>query len=123
MIEVKARKQYEEKYKEGFPLVVDTFVFANEVNFREGEIFVLSDHKNRFIAKGYLGKQNKSLGWLLSWKENEPIDRRFFTNKLIVALNKRVRYFKDDQTTAFRVFNSAGDGIGGFTIDYFEESS
>lgn len=121
MIEVKARKQYEEKYKEGFPLVVDTFVFANEVNFREGEIFVLSDHKNRFIAKGYLGKQNKSLGWLLSWKENEPIDRRFFTNKLIVALNKRVRYFKDDQTTAFRVFNSAGDGIGGFTIDYFEE--
>ena len=121
MIEVKARKQYEEKYKEGFPLVVDTFVFANEVNFREGEIFVLSDHKNRFIAKGYLGKQNKSLGWLLSWKENEAIDRRFFTNKLIVALNKRVRFFKDDQTTAFRVFNSAGDGIGGLTIDYFDE--
>src|SRR5690606_36726121 len=28
--------------------------------------------------------------------------------------------FKDKETTAFRIFNGEGDGIGGFTSDYFD---
>ena len=28
--------------------------------------------------------------------------------------------FQDPDTTAFRLFNGEGDGIGGFTIDYYD---
>jgi 23S rRNA (cytosine1962-C5)-methyltransferase len=121
MIEIRTRKHYDEKYWEGFPLLMESFVYYNESAYKEGEAFILLDHKDHFIARGYLGKQNKGIGWLLSWKENEDIDRNFFMNKLIVALNRRVKYYRDSDTTAFRVFNGEGDGIGGLTIDYFDE--
>ncbi|MEA3422841.1 MAG: class I SAM-dependent rRNA methyltransferase [Bacillota bacterium] len=119
MIEIIARKQYDEKFKEGFPLLVPQFVFETDLSKVEGELFHLLDHKNHFIAKGYVGKQNKGLGWLLSWKENEEINDQFFMSKFIVALNKRTKFFQDEETTAFRVFNGEGDGIGGLTIDYY----
>ena len=119
MIEIIARKQYDEKFKEGFPLLVSQFVLETNLTRVEGEIFNLLDHKNHFIAKGYVGRQNKGLGWLLSWKEDEEINDRFFINKFIVALNKRTNFFQDEETTAFRVFNGEGDGIGGLSIDYY----
>ena len=27
------------------------------------------DQKGNFLAKGYLGKQNKGIGWVLSWQD------------------------------------------------------
>ncbi len=40
--------------------------------------------------------------------------------KLRSALKLRESFFEDDDTTAFRVFNGEGDGIGGLTIDFFD---
>ncbi len=37
----------------------------------------LVDSQNQFIAKGYLGKQNKGIGWVLS-QQNIPFDQSFF---------------------------------------------
>lgn len=121
MIEIRARKHYDEKYRAGFPLLLESFVTLSEWAYEEGELFTLLDHQSHFLAKGYFGKQNKGIGWLLTWKEHEEIDDAFFMSKLIVALNRRVKYYQSDETTAFRVFNGEGDGIGGLTIDYYEE--
>ena len=44
----------------------------------------------------------------------------FSNQKLHVALSRRESLFEDPNTTAFRVFNGEGDGIGGLTIDYFD---
>lgn len=33
---------------------------------------------------------------------------------------KRQVFFNDDTTTAFRIFNGEGDGLGGLTIDYYD---
>lgn len=120
IIEIKAKKQYEDKFKEGFPLLVPSFIHENAKQKEEGNIFHLVNQNNEFIAKGYLGKQNKGYGWLLSWKEKETIDAQFFMNKMIVALNKRKNFFISEHTTAFRVFNGEGDGIGGLSIDYYD---
>ena len=37
----------------------------------------------------------------------------------MAAIEKRESFFQNEETTAFRVFNGEGDGIGGLTIDYF----
>ena len=55
----------------------------------------------------------------LSLKENEKIDTTHFINKISSAIKYREEFFKDEETTAFRVFNGEGDGVGGLTIDYF----
>ena len=80
----------------------------------------LYDEKNKFIAKGYYGKQNKGYGWVLSYREAEEINKDFFKKKLQIALDYRKALFQDETTTAFRVFNGEGDGIGGLIIDYYD---
>ncbi len=55
----------------------------------------------------------------LSWKETEAIDEAFIKRKIELAVNQRLHFFYNEDTTAFRVFNGEGDGFGGFTIDHF----
>ena len=44
---------------------------------------------------------------------------KFFAKKIREAAEKRADFFASDDTSAFRVFNGEGDGIGGLTIDFF----
>ena len=120
-INLTIKSKYVIKIKNGFPLLSKEMLLDSNDLIKEGSIINLFDEKHKFIAKGYYGIQNKGCGWILSKKEDEKIDISFFEKKIIVALNKRKSYYNDPKTTAFRVFNGEGDGIGGFTIDYFDE--
>lgn len=117
---LKVNPKFKEKYKKGYPLILRTAILNIDSLKDEGTIVNLVDEKGEFIARGYYGKQNKGYGWVLTRKEDEYIDIDFFRKKLIVALNKRSSFFNDSETTAFRVFNGEGDGIGGLTIEYFD---
>lgn len=64
--------------------------------------------------------QNKGIGWVLSFDANEKNRSALFVSKLEQASKSRTHLFRDAQTTAFRVFNGEGDGIGGITIDYYD---
>lgn len=87
---------------------------------REGTILRVTDSGGRFLVRGYYGKQNVGQGWVLSTNKDESIDARFFKGKIETALNKRAGLFVNEETTAFRVLNGEGDGVGGLTIDYYE---
>lgn len=78
------------------------------------------DNKNQYIATGYLGKQNKGMGWVLD-QTKRPIDDAFFIAAFKQAIERRRVFFADETTTAFRLFNGEGDGIGGMTIDYYHD--
>lgn len=118
-INLKLKSNFVNKYKNGYPLIQKSAIMDIDELEREGTIINLIDEKSKFIAKGYYGVQNKGYGWVLTQKENEDIDLEFFKKKLIVAINKRTKLFNDESTTAFRVFNGEGDGIGGLIIEYF----
>lgn len=119
-VNLKVKSTYVKKFKEGYPLISkEAILNLDEVN-EEGTVINLVDEKSRFLAKGYHGIQNKGCGWVLSRKEKEPIDQGFFDKNLQAALQYRSRLFQNADTTAFRVFNGEGDGIGGLTIDYFD---
>lgn len=60
------------------------------------------------------------MGWLPDWDERTVIDKGFFKGKLIKAIGFRKALFESEDTTAFRVFNGEGDGIGGLIIDYYD---
>lgn len=103
----------------GYPLILKDAIITNEVAIEEGNLLHLVDKNGGYIATGYYGAQNKGIGWVLSRKEKEQIDVKFFTKKIREAAEKRADFFASDDTSAFRVFNGEGDGIGGFTIDFF----
>jgi 23S rRNA (cytosine1962-C5)-methyltransferase len=116
----KLKKKETIKYRNGYPLIKIDDLANFKDDIKDGAMVRLESPDVEFVARGYIGRQNKGVGWILSRKENERIDEAFFYNKIAAALGKRSRYFADHETTAFRIFNGEGDGIGGLTIDFFD---
>ncbi|SCC33975.1 23S rRNA (cytosine1962-C5)-methyltransferase [Fictibacillus enclensis] len=113
-------KSSDKGIKGGSPLIHSNAVSYVDAGLAEGTIIEVVDEKGKFIGKGYYGKQNKGLGWILTRNADEKINQSFFEKKIKAAVESRQRFFDDPSTTAFRVFNGEGDGIGGLTIDYFD---
>lgn len=120
-IQLKVKSSFAKNLKNGFPLITEEAIMNFKDIKKEGSIIELIDENQRFIGKGYYGKQNKGRGWVLSQNQHENFDVPFFEKKLKSAIEHRSGLFQDDHTNAFRVFNGEGDGIGGFTIDYYAE--
>lgn len=120
IMKLKIKANYLKQYKNKYPLITSDAVMNPNVTIAEGNIIELVDKNEQFIAKGYYGKQNKGIGWVLTLKKTEQIDFAFFKSKILTAVNKRQSFYKDTDTNAFRVFNGEGDGIGGLTIDYYD---
>lgn len=110
---------YVKRYQDGYALLTRDRIATDINKANEGDIVHLVDERNRFIAKAYYGKQNKGIGWILTNEKQTTIDVDFFQDKIQKAINYRHAFYVSDHTNAFRVFNGEGDGIGGFTIDYF----
>ncbi|MGD6816414.1 class I SAM-dependent rRNA methyltransferase [Metabacillus sp. 113a] len=107
-------------FQKNYPLVEKDMI-ENAGNLKEeGELFTISDQKGGYLGTGYYGIQNKGIGWILSRRKDEQIDQLFFNKKVKEAADYRSSLFNSQETTAFRLFNGEGDGIGGLTIDYFE---
>lgn len=120
LVELTIKPNYIKQYKKSYPLISKDAVINPEILKEEGAIVHLVDQQRQFLAKGYYGNQNKGLGWVLTFNQGEKIDYVFFKNKILTAINKRQSFYNDINTTAFRIFNGEGDGIGGLTIDYFD---
>lgn len=117
---LRVKPEFAADIKRGYSLIHRDAVSNKDILEEEGELFELIDPKNQFLGKGYYGNQNKGIGWVLSTEEQQELDQEFFTNKLSRAFRHRKNFFDNTDTTAFRVFNGEGDGIGGLTIDYFD---
>ena len=119
-IEVQLNDKAVTDVKKGYPLILKDGVLNPQALTEEGSFLKLVDRNWRFVAKGYYGIQNKGIGWVLTRKEQEDIDFDFFKSRIVAAFQRREDFFEDPNTTAFRLFNGEGDGIGGLTIDYYD---
>lgn len=117
---LRVNPKYVSEIKRGYTLILKDAIENTEALTKEGDIIRLIDQHKQYIGTGYYGLQNKGIGWILTTKEHEQIDQTFFNKKIKIAFSHRENFFRDSQTTAFRVFNGEGDGIGGLTIDYFD---
>ncbi|MCM3759974.1 class I SAM-dependent rRNA methyltransferase [Alkalihalobacillus oceani] len=115
------KQRFATKMKNGYPLIEKSAFDQPFIDsLQEGTLLQLLDEKGSFLGKGYFGRQNKGVGWVLTRKQGEKIDRHFFQSRLKAAFDKRTALQADDRTTVFRLFNGEGDGIGGLTIDYYD---
>jgi 23S rRNA (cytosine1962-C5)-methyltransferase len=109
----------EKKIKAGNPLL-QMEDFPNELSFDEGELVELVDSRPKFVAKAYLAKQNKGVGWVFSLDNADSFNEAFFKKQFEKAKRKRTDLQSDPETTTYRHFNAEGDGIPGVTIDHYD---
>jgi 23S rRNA (cytosine1962-C5)-methyltransferase len=102
-----------------YPLLLADSIKESTEDFTEGDLLRLIDTNGQYMGTAYYGNQNKGIGWVLTRKEKDVIDAKFFEKKIRAAAEKRENFFTSEDTSAFRVFNGEGDGIGGLTIDFF----
>lgn len=124
IIDVKIKPKYIQEYQDKYPLIAQEIIENIDVLEEEGTIVNLVTSNNKFIGRGYYGRQNKGYGWVLTYDKNEEINTAFFIKKIKEAISNREYFYeqgKQNITTAFRVVNGEGDGLGGITIDYFDE--
>ena len=117
-MKIKVNKKAEKEFKSGYPLI-QAEDLESRVTTLPKEWVQFVDSKNNEIAVGYLGKQNKGIGWLVNW--NGPVDKKFLIELFTTAKNERFAFENDDLTTAYRLFNGEGDGLGGLVIDRFDD--
>lgn len=118
MKQIDLKRLASNRIKNGYPVLHESDIFdSNQAN--EGDVVRLLSPKQEFIGIGYLGNENRNVGWVLTL-EDEAIDKDFIKQRLEVAKAYRRDFYNNEDTTAFRVFNSSGDGIGGLTIDYYD---
>lgn len=105
-------------------VTIDDFEQTEQVeHLEEGMVIMLSDAERRLNAKALVGRQNKGLAWVFTNDSDDYWDEAFISERLEAAISLRQDFLSQDQTetTAFRLFNGEGDGIGGVTIDWYAE--
>lgn len=116
-MKIRVNRRAEKKFKSGYPLV-QAEDLENRVTTLPKEWVQFIDSKNKEIAVGYLGEQNKGLGWLVNW--NGSVTKKFLTELFTIAKKERATFETDGLTTAYRLFNGEGDGLGGLIIDRYD---
>ena len=104
------------KFEDGYPVIALTDL-ENRQDFDEGAWVQLENH-GHFVATAYFAKQHRGAGYVLSLRESDAIDERFFAGKFRAANAKRVAI---NAQGAYRFFNDVGDGLGGLIIDAYPE--
>ncbi|MEB7791175.1 class I SAM-dependent rRNA methyltransferase [Enterococcus faecalis] len=117
-MKLQVTKKAEHKFKKGYPLIQKEDLQQVPAPLPT-DWLTLIDSKGQRLAEGYLGEQNKGIGWLLSW--HGPINQSFFQQLFGISREKRTSFEKDSLTTAYRLFNGEGDGIGGVIIDRYAD--
>ncbi|WP_302471689.1 class I SAM-dependent rRNA methyltransferase [Vagococcus intermedius] len=121
MKKIKLTAKNSSKIQQGYPLIQkeDLQQASDITNIGEWVTFV--SPKNDYLGTGYLGEQNKGAGWVVSHNATKILDHCFFVELFTEAFAKRKSLKNNDLTTAYRLFNGEGDGLGGLTIDLYDE--
>ena len=121
MRQIKINNKALNKFNQKYPLIHQEDLFGDNVSVgNDSEWVEFVSQSNHFVGYGYLGQQNKGLGWIISFDETKEINKELIKDIMAKAFDKRKHFFKQTETTAFRLFNGEGDGFGGFTIDWYD---
>lgn len=121
MKKIKIKAMTSKRIKQGYPLIKeDDLVHPNEGQNEMNWVQFVSQN-NEFLGLGYLGAQNKGAGWVLTTENISNVTLPFFVGKFEKANEKRVNFANQTDTTAYRMVNGEGDGLGGLTVDRYNQ--
>lgn len=92
---------------------------ADMEDVQKGEIVsILDERNNHFIGYGFYNPDSFFRVRILSWEEKKIINASFFREKIRQAIALRKNFYHKKHN-AFRLINAEGDGLPGFTADFY----
>src|ERR1035437_2633833 len=105
----------------GHPWLFADSIRAQNRAGQAGELAVIYDRKDRFLATGLFDPDSPIRVRLLHVGKPRAIDRNWWVERLTRALEARQGLF-DEQTTGFRWVNGESDGWPGLVLDRYDRT-
>ena len=114
------------------PWIFKTQLLKADPSIKPGDIISITDNGSKFIGRGYYNPRSEIAVRLLTFTD-EPINKKFFTDRIVKALEKRQQTFSgraglnlpyhDCITNARRIVFSEADGLPGLIIDLYNDTA
>lgn len=111
----------ERAIRDGHPWVFASSVVSSSHPPEPGDVVVVFDRKNRFLAAGLHDPTGPIRARLLVHGEPEEIGPELYRSRVAAALRLR-RDVVSGETTGFRVLNGANDGMPGLVADLYDRT-
>ena len=121
MVRIKISRTLEGKIRKGYPWVFHYQVKNADIVGQSGDLAVVYDSNNRFLAVGLLDPESDIRFRVLQTDKPVKIDRNFFSERFGAALRLR-ESLVDDGTTGYRIINGENDGFPGLVLDRYEST-
>src|SRR5580658_4596875 len=105
----------------GHPWVFAQSVRAQNRDGQMGELAVIFDRKDEFLAVGLFDPDSPIRARILHAGKPRAIDASFWEQRLAEALRRR-ESFLDSQTTGYRCINGESDGWPGLVLDRYGDT-
>ena len=117
MYKISVSKTLQKKIRQGHPWVFH-YQIENSVQASPGDLGVIYDSQNRFLAIGLLDPDSDLRLRILQVKQPVSINAEFFRTRLQKALSLR-RALEEQGTTGYRLVNGENDGFPGLILDRY----
>jgi 23S rRNA (cytosine1962-C5)-methyltransferase len=111
----------ERAVREGHPWVFDRSIKQVHQDGRPGDLAVIFDRKNRFLAVGLYDPHSPIRVRVLQHGTPEPIDDEWFDARLREAWARRAP-LREQDTTGFRMVHGENDRLPGLVVDRYADS-
>ena len=85
----------------------------------DGDVVDVVAADGAWLARGTLNRKSQIIVRLLTWKQGEEIDTRFWRSRLERAIAGRTALASSGDTTAYRLVNAESDGLPGLIVDRY----
>jgi 23S rRNA (cytosine1962-C5)-methyltransferase len=101
------------------PWIFSGAIASDTSELKDGELVTVTDHKDRFLARGHF--QHATIAVRVLTFQDEEVDQHFFDRaiKRAVDLRKSLNLISD-QNTICRLVHGEGDSLPGLIADYYE---
>ncbi len=101
------------------PWVFSGAIERIEGDARDGDVVEVRDAGRNWLARGYLNRRSQIVARLLTWQQDEPIDRDFWRRRLARAVAARQFLADGPNVTAYRLVHAESDYVPGLIVDRY----
>jgi 23S rRNA (cytosine1962-C5)-methyltransferase len=87
----------------------------------DGDVVEVRDAGRNWLARGTLNRRSQIAVRLLTWRQDEPVDRAFWRRLLERAIAARHVLTDDSNITAYRLVHAESDCLPGLIVDRYGE--
>ena len=121
MEQVRLKKGRDKAARNRHPWIFSGAIEHTTGSPEDGDVVAVHDQRGRFVAYGTLNRQSQIAVRLVSWHEDETVDRAFWQRRIGEAIARRSALADDPNTTAYRLIHAESDLLPGLIVDRYGE--